>query len=355
MTRTPVLMVMGRGAQHPADLGASAAASIRIGGRAGHRSRPVSMIGVGVARPLTLEAASIAGVSAGYLRRLARAPRPHWSGPSPARPPPPQSRPERLAQEHDPIAQAANRLRLRHDLAQLTTLRRQATTPAARQDADSSSEALAVNRRGELATEAAITATAPTAPSAKLIARIGPRPPGGRDRATSDQAVATLAIFHARHQPRVAPHELGPPPPIDPGAPEQRWHDLRRRATRLARHYELGLAYGTAATGPRPHLRSRPSAGLPRIRTCATATNACAPTRQPSASPWADPGQPSATWEPAMRGPGPRTWPPKRGGRPGRAGRRRSRPAERTSRHRWWRPLPMAGPSPPGNAGAERT
>jgi hypothetical protein len=100
---------------------------------------------------------------------------------------------------------------------------------------------LAVIRRAELAAEAAIASTAPTAPSAELVAHVGPRPPSGPDRATWDQAVAVLAIYHARRQPDAPPHELGPAPPAQSDAPEQRWHDQRRQATQLANRWAADL------------------------------------------------------------------------------------------------------------------
>jgi conjugative relaxase-like TrwC/TraI family protein len=139
-----------------------------------------------------------------------------------------QSRAERLASEHDPIAHAAHAVGRQHDLAELTALRRQATAqPGGVPDPH-------VLRRAELAAEAAIAARAPGEAPPELIARIGPRPHGGADRALWDRAVAALAIYHARHRPPVPRHVLGPPPADAGDGVESRWRQLRAHARQLA-------------------------------------------------------------------------------------------------------------------------
>jgi len=90
-------------------------------------------------------------------------------------------------------------------------------------------------RRAELAAEAAIHAAALADPPDALVARIGPRPAIGAGRAGWDDAVAALAIYHARHQPATPTHDLGPPPLTGP-EPRGRdpWLRCRDEATRLA-------------------------------------------------------------------------------------------------------------------------
>ncbi|EFC79144.1 MobF family relaxase [Parafrankia sp. EUN1f] len=141
------------------------------------------------------------------------------------------SRAERLATDHDPLARAAHALRRAHTLAELhhlatsgssTAPRDAPRAPAGRAGlADSAGTAgagipMPVLRRAELAAEAAIRAASVTQPPPALTARIGTRPAAGPDRALWDQAVAALAIHHARHSPDSPPDEPGPPPPPAP-------------------------------------------------------------------------------------------------------------------------------------------
>ena len=142
-----------------------------------------------------------------------------------------RSRPERLAAEHDQVAYAAHGLRVRYSLAELSDLRL-ANLPGPR--------ALVV-RRAELGAEAAIAARAVTDPPPELVARIGARPTGGTDRAAWDQAVAALAVYHARHRPNAPPHHLGPPPPTDRDDPAQGWQQRRRQAEQLAAAWATSL------------------------------------------------------------------------------------------------------------------
>jgi hypothetical protein len=75
-----------------------------------------------------------------------------------------------------------------------------------------------------------------------LVARIGARPAAGPDRATWEQVVAGLAIYHARYRPDVPPHEVGPPPVTGPhGQPADPWLERRQQAVRLADSWAAGL------------------------------------------------------------------------------------------------------------------
>jgi hypothetical protein len=99
-----------------------------------------------------------------------------------------------------------------------------------------------VLRRAELAAEAAVRAAALADPPAELVARIGPRPAAGPQRAVWEDVVGGLAVYRARHQPGGSGGELGPPP----GArPDDRTRDpwLRRRdqAARLVETWAAGV------------------------------------------------------------------------------------------------------------------
>ncbi|ONH60400.1 TrwC relaxase [Frankia sp. CcI49] len=167
------------------------------------------------------------------------------------------SRAERLATDHDPLARAAHALRRTHTLAELHHL---ATSGAsiAPQDAPRATAGRAgppdgdatagtgismpVLRRAELAAEAAIRAAAVTQPPPALTARIGTRPAAGPDRTLWDQAVAALAIHHARHSPDSPPAEPGQTP--TPGSAESgqhRWTAHRDLAVGLTRTWVDGL------------------------------------------------------------------------------------------------------------------
>ncbi|WP_239309772.1 MobF family relaxase, partial [Frankia sp. Cj3] len=150
-----------------------------------------------------------------------------------------RSRAERPAGDIDPHAHAAHRLRQDHTLAELTALRRDASAPTT--DRELSRVDPVVLRRAELAGEAAVSAAARTNPPARLIARIGPRPPIGPDRLIWDEAVAALAIYHARHQPGSPPHDPGPEPPMDTDDPIVRWQDLHEQAVGIAAAWAMRL------------------------------------------------------------------------------------------------------------------
>jgi hypothetical protein len=169
-----------------------------------------------------------------------------------------RSRPEQQAGEQDPLATTAHRLRRRHTLAELTALRFSQPTSAAGVPHQ------VVLRRAELAAEAALRAAALTNPPAALVARIGPRPAAGPDRATWEQVVGGLAIYHARHRPDVPPHEAGPPPVAGPHRqPADPWLVCRQQAVWLADNWAAALP---------PALRDRfggPGQTLPRERAIA--------------------------------------------------------------------------------------
>ena len=168
-----------------------------------------------------------------------------------------RSRAERLATDHNPWATDADRLRREHTLAEFTALRlgrpmpdrtpdtttsdisapaRVRTAPTLQEraaptrpglDAPAAPEAApprtgravaprqVLLRRAELAAEAALRAAALAAPSAALIARIGPQPDAGPDRAGWEAAVGALAVYRARYRPNAPEHEAGPPPGAD--------------------------------------------------------------------------------------------------------------------------------------------
>ncbi|WP_045876498.1 MobF family relaxase [Pseudofrankia sp. DC12] len=119
-------------------------------------------------------------------------------------------------------------------------------------------------RRAELAAEAAIRAAALADPPAQLLARIGPLPTSGAARATWDDAVAALAIHHARHQPAAPTDTLGPPPITAP--------DGRHRDPWLRDHYQaMRLAADWAERLPDParaHFH-HPDETVPRARAVA--------------------------------------------------------------------------------------
>ena|GEM_PF-751430 len=121
-------------------------------------------------------------------------------------------------------------------------------------------------RRAELSAEVALRRAALVDPPAGLVARIGPRPEAGPDRAVWDDAVTSLAIYHARYQPAVPAHLAGPPPGRH--ADEQArdpWLQHRAQATRLANNWAADLPAVVRArfAGPGQAVpRARAVAGL---------------------------------------------------------------------------------------------
>jgi hypothetical protein len=155
------------------------------------------------------------------------------------------SGPECLTTDTDPIAQAAHDLATTHTLADLTRLRRTAQhtirARAARGTGDRAEvgqrqRQLLIVRRAEIAAEAATAHAALATPGPQLMARIGPRPTGGSDRAVWDRAVSALAVFHARHDPDGEPHRL-PDTPLPTGGDdgiEGEWYTQRALAEDIA-------------------------------------------------------------------------------------------------------------------------
>ncbi|OHV43714.1 hypothetical protein BCD48_27470 [Pseudofrankia sp. BMG5.36] len=212
-----------------------------------------------------------------------------------------RSEQERPAGARDPIAAAAHWLSREHTLAELTTLRlgappghrpsrpepaatgigavsgangalnapsgttptapvapsapmRAAPNPRSAPDAVPTSEGPATApgsadvprqvllRRAELGAEAALRSAALADPPAGLLARIGPCPEAGPDQAVWDDAVAGLAIYHARQQPPAPAHLAGPPP--GSRADDQTrdpWLRHRAQAARLADNWAAAL------------------------------------------------------------------------------------------------------------------
>jgi hypothetical protein len=91
---------------------------------------------------------------------------------------------ERLAGEHDPLAQAAHQLTRTHSLTDLTQRRRAAARAMrdARRHGSPTRQAaqeFLITRRAEIAAEVATSHAALAGPGARLMARIGPRPSTG--------------------------------------------------------------------------------------------------------------------------------------------------------------------------------
>ncbi|MDT3440874.1 MobF family relaxase [Pseudofrankia sp. BMG5.37] len=236
-----------------------------------------------------------------------------------------RSEQERPAGARDPIAAAAHWLSREHTLAELTTLRlgappghrpsrpepaatgigavsgangalnapsgttptapvapsapmRAAPNPRSAPDAVPTSEGPATApgsadvprqvllRRAELGAEAALRSAALADPPAGLLARIGPCPEAGPDQAVWDDAVAGLAIYHARQQPPAPAHLAGPPP--GSRADDQTrdpWLRHRAQAARLADNWAAALPAAIRArfAGSRQAVpRERAVAGL---------------------------------------------------------------------------------------------
>ncbi|WP_083418363.1 MobF family relaxase [Pseudofrankia sp. BMG5.36] len=121
-----------------------------------------------------------------------------------------------------------------------------------------------VLRRADLAAEAAIRTAALADPPAELLARIGPQPATGPQRAIWDAAVGALAVYHARHQPAAPTWSAGPPPGA---SPDDRGRDLWL----LMRDQAVRLADAWAATLPDPARTRFASTGqtVPRQRAIA--------------------------------------------------------------------------------------
>ena len=103
------------------------------------------------------------------------------------------SRAERLASDLDPDAWAAHTLASQHTLAEVTTLRREATPGG---DAGMPP---AIVRRAELIIEARVASAARLDPPAVVVDSLGPRPAVGAKRAAWDHAVGARAVLDARY------------------------------------------------------------------------------------------------------------------------------------------------------------
>jgi conjugative relaxase-like TrwC/TraI family protein len=176
-----------------------------------------------------------------------------------------QSRTERLAADLDPVAGAAHALRRGRALAELATIRRAAeATPTV---PDGERVSFVVARRAELAEEAAVGARAVSRPRPELVARLGPRPAGGSQRRTWDQAVRAAAAYHARWdaqpgQPgygRGASWAVG----LRPADERSAWAEQRARAEAIVTRW-------TASLDPAQHTRFwQPIERIPRNRATA--------------------------------------------------------------------------------------
>ncbi len=103
------------------------------------------------------------------------------------------SRAERLASDLDPDAWAAHTLASQHTLAEVTTLRREATP------GDNMGLPPAIVRRAERIVEARVASAARLDPRAAVVDRLGPRPAVGAKRAAWDRAVGARAVLDARY------------------------------------------------------------------------------------------------------------------------------------------------------------
>ena len=128
------------------------------------------------------------------------------------------SRAERLASDLDPDAWAAHTLASQHTLAEVTTLRREATP------GDNPGMPPAIVRRAEHILEARVASAARLDPPAAVVDRLGPRPVIGAKRAAWDHAVGARAVLDARYPD-------GRPDRDD--ANDVRWHRLRSSAQRM--------------------------------------------------------------------------------------------------------------------------
>lgn len=146
---------------------------------------------------------------------------------------------ERLAGEHDPVAQAAHELTRKLSLAELTH-RRRAAARALREASRTGSgtrptaDEFLIARRAEIAAEVATGHAVLADPDPRLLARIGARPRTGSDRVVWDRAVTALAVLHARSPSENPRHQL-PEMQADSGDEiEHDWHDQRAAAEQIA-------------------------------------------------------------------------------------------------------------------------
>jgi len=155
-----------------------------------------------------------------------------------------RSEPDQMAHDLDPNAPAAHQARGRHDLAALTAALYRPPDAAAGEPTPAPAHALspAVAAAAARAAETAIRAAALADPPPPLLARIGPRPAAGPDRAQWEQAVGDLAVYHARWHPDAPAHLPGPPPPGTLGRDAAaRWPRQHAAATQLAHQWATHL------------------------------------------------------------------------------------------------------------------
>lgn len=138
-----------------------------------------------------------------------------------------RSAPEQLAHQINPHAAPAHHLRMERSLAELIHL-------------DTLHNGHPAIRLARTAAERAFATTAPTTPPADLVARIGPRPPNGPDRALWDRAVVAHTTHHARHPtPTPTRHDTAAAADTYHGAPPSPAHrESAERAARLTRAAE---------------------------------------------------------------------------------------------------------------------
>jgi conjugative relaxase-like TrwC/TraI family protein len=146
---------------------------------------------------------------------------------------------ERLATEVDPEATEVARLRRDHDLAGLARL------ALASEDASASPAGRAYRQAAD-----ALASAACLEPDPVLVARLGPRPEGGPQRRTWDQAVGAVAVYRARWDMAPVPGgpgaswALGPAPGEGPALA---YHRAAAEALEAAERSAL-------AAGPTPEL-----------------------------------------------------------------------------------------------------
>ena len=117
-----------------------------------------------------------------------------------------RSRTERLANDIDPSAWDAQRLRHGRSLAEVAEIARAALADPQGRDGG---RTLLVTRRAELAEESAVAAAAIASPPPEIMARIGGRPDHGEHRRAWDAAVGAVAVYRAAGPPDLASRDTG--------------------------------------------------------------------------------------------------------------------------------------------------